>query len=196
MVADKQSCSPENLRGVANELRKLAEQIEAGQVTVGGVNLSICNAVSLKVKQKLLAGQVKFNVSLTASLVGEEAAESFKTSPPQKTKSGKNKPSKAKKESRPYEVKKLKKTLTLHWKEISTAIAASKPLDPATKKAFIEMCQEYGQTAEDDWQVLWQESVNTIKELISMAEEGNFQEAAALVTEVNNQKKSCHKKFK
>ncbi|MEN8256568.1 MAG: GAK system XXXCH domain-containing protein [Thermodesulfobacteriota bacterium] len=194
MVADKQSCSPENLKGVANELRKLANQIETGQVTVGGVTLSICNTVSLKMKQKLVGGQVKFDVSLTASLVDSAPPSTDQSQIPQKTKATKK--SKIKKKSRSYEVKKIKKTMALQWKQMSNAIAASKMPSTALVDEFYGICEEYGHMAESEWHPLWQELVENIKQLISLAQEGNFQDASQLITTINNQKKSCHKKFK
>lgn len=196
MVEDKQSCSPENLQGVAGELRRLADQIAAGQVTVGGVTLSICNAVSLKVKQKLVGGQVKFDVSLTASLVAHESSPSEPTPTQQKSRAAKGKSSKSVNKSRPYEVKKLKKAMTQQWKQISNAIASATIPDPVLQQDFMKICQEYGQTAAKEWQPLWQESVATMKQLLALAQEGKFQEASVLLATVNNQKKSCHKKFK
>ncbi len=193
MGEDKQSCSPENMKGVADELRKLADQIEDGKVTVGGVNLSLCNAVSLKVKQKLVAGQVKFNISLTASISGSESAPS---APEAQTQKKKAKTPKDKKKSRPYEVKKLKKALAQQWKQVSAAIAAQKTPDPALVTDFLDICEEYGERAEDEWQPLWHESVESMKKLISFSQEGNFQEATQILSTINNQKKSCHKKFK
>lgn len=196
MVDNKQSCSLENLQGVAGELRRLADQIEAGKVTVGGVTLSICNAISLKMKQKLVAGQVKFDVSLTASLVDELPPSSENADDEKGAMVAKFKTPAATNKSRPYEVKKLKKMLTQQWKQVSNAIASSKTPEPAVQQEFLEICEEYGLTAEDEWQPLWQETVNTMKQLFDLAQQGNFKEASLLLATINNQKKSCHKKYK
>ncbi len=196
MVDDKQSCSPENLRGVADELRRLADQIEAGQVMVGGVTLSICNAVSLKMKQKLVGGQVEFDVNLVASLMGGGSSQVAKPLSPKKTKVAPGKTPKTSKKLRPYEVKKMKKVISQQWKQISNAIATAKTPDPVLQADFLKICEKYGQTAEDEWRPLWQESLATMKQLFELAQEGNFQEASLLLAAVNNQKKSCHKEYK
>ncbi len=196
MADDKQSCSPENLRGVASELRRLADQIEAGQITVGGVTLSICNAVSLKVKQKLMGGEVKFDLSLTASLMGEESSLPSRTASPMATKGGKGKKSKTNKKSRPYEVKKMKKAIAQQWKQISNAIAAAKMPNSALQDDFLRLCDQYDQAAGEEWRPFWQESMNSMKQLLKLAQDGNFQGAMLLLATINNQKKSCHKKYK
>lgn len=195
MVDDKKSCSPENLQGVASELRKLADQIQAGQITVSGVTLSICNAVSLKMKQKLVGGHVKVDVSLTASLVDTTPFPLDNSHVSQKEPK-KNKSLKSKKKSRPYEAKKLKKNIAQQWKQISNAIAASKVPDSFLIKGFLEICDQYGKGAEDEWHPQWQESVETIKQAVKLAQKAQFQEASALLTAINNQKRTCHKRFK
>lgn len=196
MIAEKQFGSPENLQGVVAALRELAEQIEMGQVTVGGVVLSIGKTVSLKVKQKLVSGQVKLDVSLVASLIDKESSKADKPSYLKKIKGAKGKIPKTNKKLRPYEVKKMKKNIAQQWKQISDALAASRTPDAALRADFLQVCQEYGQRAEDEWQPLWQESVAAMKQLFNLAEEGNFQEASLLLTTINDQKKMCHKKFK
>lgn len=196
MGADKEYCSSGNLQGVADELRKLADQIEAGQVKVGGVTLSIGNAVSLKVKQKLVGGQVKFDVGLTASLLAKEPASPFTPQCHNVPSDATSKTHKINKKSRPYEVKKQKKTLSQQWKDISSAIVASRIPDATLQAAFLKTCEEYGRTAEDEWQPLWQESMISMKHLLELANEGNFPEASAELDAINNHKKSCHKRFK
>jgi XXXCH domain-containing protein len=196
MVADKESCSSGNLQGVADELRKLADQIEAGQVKVSGVTLSIGNAVSLTVKQKLAGGQVKFDVGLTASLLAKEPVSPFTPQPHNIPRDATGKSSKMNKKTRPYEIKKIKKTISQHWKDISSAIIASRIPDAALQSAFLKTCEEYGRTAEDEWHPLWQELVASMKRLLKLANEGNFPEAAAVLDTINNHKKSCHKRFK
>lgn len=70
MADYKQFCSPGNLQGAADELCKSADQIGAGSLMGGGVILTICNTVSLKMKQKLMTGQVTFDVCFVARLLG------------------------------------------------------------------------------------------------------------------------------
>ena len=195
MVDDKQACSPENLQGVASELRNLADQIEAGRITVSGVTLSICNAVSLKMKQKLVGGHVKVDVSLTASLVDTTSSLPDNSHVSHKEPK-KDRSLKSKKKSRPYEAKKLKKNIAQQWKQISNAIAAAQVPDSGLTESFFEICDQYGQGAEDEWHPQWQESVATIKQAVKLAQEAEFKEASDLLTAINNQKKMCHKRFK
>ncbi len=194
MVAEKQSCSPENLHGVAAELRKLADQIESGKVTVGGITLTVCNAVSLKMKQKLVGDQVKFDVSLVASLAGE-GLDSAESSPLHEQKRSPKGVEKAPK-TRPYEIKKIKKTMAQQWKQICNDIGAEKKTDPIIQADFLKNCTDYGLRAEDEWYPLWQESMSAIEQVFRLSQEGDFKGASALLTTINNQKKSCHKKFK
>ncbi|PLX50145.1 MAG: hypothetical protein C0613_04960 [Desulfobulbaceae bacterium] len=199
MTSSKESCSTENLQGVANELRSLAGQIESGRLTVGGVGLSLCEAVSLKVKQKLVGGRVKVELSLTASLAehAAPAASSKKSSssPAAGAEQRRRPPSKNKK-PRPYEEKKRKKQIARLWREISRDITAATAPAPAVVAELLSLCRQYGEAAAHQWQPLWQESVEGMERLVEQARQGDFQAAARLVDAVNAQKKSCHRRFK
>ncbi len=196
MAADKHSCSPENLQGVASELRRLADQIAVGQLTVGGVTLTLCNTVAVKVKQKLVRGEVKFDLSLTASLADQGPAHSEQAASPSLRKAVPPEIVKTTSGSRPYALKKLKKDLSRQWKQISTAIGTAESPSPLLQQDFLQTCEEYGRSAADQWHPQWQESVATMKELLALAQEGNFQEASRLLALVNNQRKACHAKYK
>lgn len=198
MASGKESCSTENLQGVANELRDLAGQIESGRLTVGGVGLSLCEAVSLKMKQKLVGGRVKVELSLTASLTedGGPAERSKKSSSPPAFGGEQRRRLPSRNKPRPYEEKKRKKQIARLWREITRDIKASTTPAPAVVEELFSLCRQYGQAAANQWQPLWLESMESMERLVELAGQGDFQAAARLVDLVNAQKKSCHRQFK
>jgi hypothetical protein len=196
-MAEGKDTGPEkNLPAVVGELRALADQLEAGQIMVGGVALAVGKAVALKVKHTMVDNRLKCTVGLTVDLPTPTDLATARLGPqtranhPERTGSGKNK------KARPYEAKQLKKKLSHLWRDINTAIQAGQPPAAALQRDFLALGKEYGRTAEEPWRPLWQDALLAMETLFGQAREGNFPAAAQTLDVINDQMKSCHKRFK
>lgn len=172
---------------VAAELHRLADAIGAGKVQVSGVDLTISDSISLKVKQKMTGSKVVFDIKIQALLTSEETRSSKKMGRKVKISKG---------TKRPYGVKALKKKYTGLWRVITSAIKKGEQPDPAAITDLAMVSKEYGTIAPPEWANLWKDNELLVGKCISSAQANDYTTANELLREINKAKKSCHKAYK
>ncbi len=182
------------LTQVAEELHKLADSIGAGQMNISGVELTLSDSVTLKVKQKMTGTKVVLDLKIQALLALEDTRPEIK-------KGKQNKPVKridthSKGSKRPYDVKTLKKKYTGLWREISSQIKKGKPLHDRLIVDLDALSKEYAESASPKWAMLWQEFETLVGRCISCGQKGDFATANELLQEISRAKKNCHKMYK
>lgn len=186
-MKDTTSGSASRLNQVAEELHRLADNIGAGSVKIGGVELSISESVTLKVKQKMTGKKVIFDLKIQALLAEDELLPV--SGSPKKTKTrAKNK--------RPYDVKAQKKKYTALWRQISSAIKKGECPDALAVAELEEVSNAYGAAAPPEWAGLWLENEGLIEKCVGLAQTGDFTAAQKVLTEIGQAKKSCHNLYK
>lgn len=186
-MKDTNSGSASRLSQVAAELHKLADGIGSGQVKIGGVDLAISQAITLKIKQKMTGKKVIFDLKIQALLADEETSI-----PPQPVGTTRN----TLKNKRPYGGKVVKKRYGALWRQISLNIKKGECPDSLVVAELQEASSEYGASAPPDWSPLWLEHETLVKQCIGLAQAGDFTGAQHVLLEISLAKKSCHKHYK
>jgi len=191
------------LENISADLASLAKALAKGKLPIGGRLVSIAEPNFFKTKQKITGNKAYFTLSFQAPLISgnhefssEEEQESFpKTPSPILTKTDPE-PGDSKRRGRPPEAKKIKKKITGSWKNIFRDIESDRTPAQEDSKKIISACEEYKLFAEKSWQDDWLLCVETLRDSLSAAENGDFDAARKLAAEVNLLTKSCHKKYK
>jgi hypothetical protein len=186
-MKDKTSGSGNRLSQVAEELHKLADGIGAGHVKISGIDLSIMDSITLKVKQKMTVKKVIFDLKIQALLVEDETIPVGKSP---------KKPRAVSSAKRPYDVKALKKRYTALWRQFTTAIKKGEYPDFTVVADLHKVSNEYGISASPEWSVLWLECEALIIRCVDLAEAGDFSAAQQVMREIDVVKTSCHKQYK
>ncbi|MDA3971533.1 MAG: hypothetical protein PF442_09280 [Desulfobulbaceae bacterium] len=186
-MKDKTSGSASRLKQVAEELHRLADNLGAGSVKIGGVELSISESVTLKVKQKMTGKKVIFDLKIQALLAEDEILPV--SGSPKKTKT-------RTKNKRPYGVKAEKKKYTALWRQISSAIKKGECPDALAVADLEEVSKEYGAVAPPEWAGLWLACEALIGRCVGLAQAGDFTAAQQVLIEIGLAKKSCHNLYK
>ncbi len=95
-----------------------------------------------------------------------------------------------------YEAKKLKKTTGALWKIVKKAVQDRRAVADEDAQALVSNLNDYGQYVEDEWRSQWEACVQAAKECVEATKRGDFKGAEALMKEVNDLTKACHKKYK
>ncbi len=184
----KRALESENrLMQVATELHKLADAIGSGKIQIGGVDVTISDSVSLKIKQKMTGAKVFFDLKIQAPLALAETRTINK--PNKKTKS-------SKKAIRPYGVKAQKKKYAGIWRVIASAIKKGQQPDDRAINDLEIVSKEYRESAPSEWLPLWKETEALVEKCITAVKMEDFATASDLLRTINRAKKSCHKTYK
>jgi hypothetical protein len=185
-MKNSKSQSSTRLIQVARELHRLADGIGAGHVQISGVDLTLADSVTLKVKQKMTGSKVVFDLTIQAHLASAEI----------EGEKGTGKRKKIGREKKPYGIRALKKKYAGIWRMIATAIKKREQPDSTDILALAAVSKKYAETAASDWTVLWQKSEQLVSQCIAAAQNGDFTAANEILREIGKAKKNCHKMYK
>lgn len=186
-MKDATSDSPSRLAQVAKELHKLADGIGSGKVKISGVDLTLSDFVTLKVKQKMTGSKVVFDLKIQAKLVATDIRSTGRVAG--KKKSGKG-------GDRPDGVKALKKKYTGLWRVVAAAIKKGDRPDVTTVRELQAVSSKYGEAASPEWLRMWHEHEALVNACVGAVQDGNFIKAEDLLGKIGRGKKSCHKIYK
>ncbi len=186
-MKDADADSPSRLAQVAKELHKLADGIGSGKVQISGIDLTLSDFITLKVKQKMTGSKVMFDLKIQAKLVADDSGSTRKVT---------GKKSYAKGGDRPYGVKGLKKKYTGLWRMIASAIKKGDSPDVGIVRELQAISSKYAEIASPEWATLWHEHEGLVAGCVKAAQDGNFARADAILGEIGRGKKSCHKVYK
>jgi XXXCH domain-containing protein len=97
---------------------------------------------------------------------------------------------------RPYEAKKIKKSMDGKWKYIKKGIEKGVAPSKGSVEELLDDFDAYLPYVEESWSNAWDECAVTVKECLEASFNGDLKKAKSLLSIIKKQKKVCHKKYK
>jgi len=97
---------------------------------------------------------------------------------------------------RPYEAKRIKKSLGGLWKSVRKDLEEGRP--PARKDAgiILSLCSEYETFVDPEWRREWNACSEAISTLLEYALGGETQKVRGLLATIHEMERGCHKRYK
>ncbi len=174
---DSHGLSKEEL---AQELTRLAGRIADGALSLEKDEIPIPEELSLEWIVREKNGKFTLDLSVKGFRRHSDSASS--------------KGKRSSRKRRPYEVKRLKKAIAGHWKEIRHSLRIRQSMPPRGK--CLSLLDRYGDFAEPAWENRWATCKEMITRLYGLAEKGDYEAANRLSDEIEMLMKACHKAYK
>ncbi len=171
---------------VSEELQRLAAEIAAGSILVGGEKLPIGDSFSLVIKKQFKKGILSCEFSLHVP-VGEfeeeqSSSQQMEEVKPQRYPSAGG--------------KKLKRDINRLWKELVKHVNEKSTVPDELGRELEMMIEDYNLNANPQWAASWHACADKVKFCIAAAKKGDFGSARDTIDEIVQQTRTCHKLYK
>ncbi len=95
-----------------------------------------------------------------------------------------------------HKAKKHKKTTGALWKIVKKAVQEGRPVSDADAAAMMENLNRYDEFVAQEWRPQWERCTQAVARCIQATRAGDFRSAKALLNEVNDLTRVCHKRYK
>ena len=172
---------------VAQELTRLSGIIAEGEFIIGESTLTLGETVSFSYETKVKNNFIAIDISLRIPLNKEESGEMpFSSVTPQK---------KPKKEIG-YSGKKIKKTIAALWKLVKKSVEQGQQPPKKDVDDLLDNLASYTPYTEPAWESQWKECQDAVAKVMALVQNNHFEEANALIKDIDQMTRECHKKFK
>lgn len=97
---------------------------------------------------------------------------------------------------RPYEAKRIKKSLGGLWKSVRKDLEKGRPPSRKDAEAILSFCTAYESYVDPGWKREWSACREALSNLLEHALHGKTEKALALLTSIFTMEKDCHKRYK
>ena len=182
--------TPLKLVEIAQELRRIADDLEKQTLNTGTGRIHVGEPTFLKTRSELKNNTAYFSLSIRMDLAGSTRKEDHHK------KSAKPAAIKKERGSGSGEAKKIKKEINRLWKDLRRATETKECPAPADGKELLRLWEEYTLFAEASWADAWKECKNEVMRCLQAAAAGDWTIAQSAVKETLRLTKECHRQHK